>query len=90
MKVRGNHATLVSDGALAGSVTTLPDCMRIAVKQMGIPLETAVACATANPARSLGIYEQYGSITPGKHGNVVLLDEELRLKGVMKDGKKIR
>ena len=90
VKVRGNHATLVSDGALAGSVTTLPDCMRIAVKQMGIPLETAVACATANPARSLGIYEQYGSITPGKHGNVVLLDEELRLKGVMKDGKKIR
>lgn len=90
VKVRGNHATLVSDGALAGSVTTLPDCMRIAVKQMGIPLETAVACATANPARSLGIYGQYGSITPGKHGNVVLLDEELRLKGVMKDGKKIR
>lgn len=90
VKVRGNHATLVSDGALAGSVTTLPDCMRIAVKQMGIPLETAVACATANPARGLGIYEQYGSITPGKHGNVVLLDEELRLKGVMKDGKKIR
>ena len=90
VKVRGNHATLVSDGALAGSVTTLPDCMRITVKQMGIPLETAVACATANPARSLGIYEQYGSITPGKHGNVVLLDEELRLKGVMKDGKKIR
>lgn len=90
VKVRGNHATLVSDGALAGSVTTLPDCMRVAVKQMGIPFETAVACATANPARSLGIYEQYGSITPGKHGNVVLLDEELRLKGVMKDGKKIR
>ena len=90
VKVRGNHATLVSDGALAGSVTTLPDCMRIAVKQMGIPLETAVACATANPARSLGIYEQYGSITPGKHGNVVLLDEELRLKGVVKDGERIR
>lgn len=90
VKVRGNHATLVSDGALAGSVTTLPDCMRIAVKQMWIPLETAVACATANPARSLGIYEQYGSITPGKHGNVVLLDEELRLKGVVKDGERIR
>ncbi len=90
VKVRGNHATLVSDGALAGSVTTLPDCMRVAVKQMGIPFETAVACATANPARSLGIYDQYGSITPGKHGNVVLLDEELRLKGVVKDGERIR
>lgn len=90
VKVRGNHATLVSDGALAGSVTTLPDCMRVAVKQMGIPLETAVACATANPAKSLGIYGRYGSITPGKHADVVLLDQDLQLKAVVKDGKKIR
>ena len=42
--VQGNRATLVSDGALAGSVTTLPDCMRTVVQKMGLPLETAVAC----------------------------------------------
>ena len=45
VQVRGNHATLVSDGSLAGSVTTLPDCVRTAVKKMDIPLETAIACA---------------------------------------------
>lgn len=88
--VVGNHATLVSNGALAGSATNLMDCMRTAVKQMGLPLGTAVACATANPARALGIYGQYGSITPGKKGNVVLLDEELNLKAVIKDGVVIR
>lgn len=85
--VKGNKATLVSDGALAGSATNLLDCMRTAVKKMGIPLETAVACATANPAKSLGEYDKYGSITPGKRGNVVLLDKELNLKAVVKDGK---
>lgn len=84
--VVGNRATLVSDGALAGSATNLLDCMRTAVKKMGIPLETAVACATMNPAKALGEYENYGSITPGKKGNVVLLDSELNLKMVVKEG----
>lgn len=87
--VKGKYATLVSDGALAGSVTPLPDCMRIAVKEMHLPLETAIACATANPAKSLGIYEEYGSITAGKKANVVLLDEALQLKAVIKDGRRI-
>lgn len=87
--VVGNRATLVSDGALAGSVTNLADCMRVAVKQMNIPLETAIAAATANPAKSIGAYDEYGSISIGKKANVVLLNEDLSLKAVIKDGKKI-
>lgn len=87
--VVGNRATLVSDGALAGSATNLLDCMRTAVKKMGIPLETAVACATMNPAKALGEYENYGSITSGKKGNVVLLDSELNLKMVVKEGTEV-
>lgn len=89
VNVVGNRATLVSDGALAGSATNLMDCVRTAVKVMGIPLETAIACATMNPAKALGEYENYGSITPGKKANVVLLDKELNLKAVVKDGIKI-
>ena len=89
VNVVGNRATLVSDGALAGSVTNLMDCMRTAVMKMGIPFETAVACATMNPAKSLGVYEKYGSITAGKKADVVLLDENLQLIMVLKDGKKI-
>ncbi len=84
--VTGNRATLASNGALAGSATNLMDCMRTAVLKMGIPLETAVACATRNPARCLGVYGEYGSITPGKRGNAVLLDRELKVKAVIKDG----
>ena len=86
VNVVGNRATLVSDGALAGSVTNLMDCMRTVVKKMGIPLETSVACATMNPAKSLGEYDRYGSISKGKKANVVLLDEELDLQMVVKDG----
>lgn len=87
VRVEGKRATLASDGTLAGSVTNLMDCMRIAVQKMGIPLEAAVACATANPAKSLGVYDQYGSISPGKKANLVLLDSSLEAKAVIKDGK---
>ena len=85
--VKGKRAVLVSDGALAGSATNLMDCMKTAVKEMGIPLETAVACATMNPAKALGVYEQYGSISAGKKANLVLLDKELNTKVVIKDGR---
>lgn len=90
VKVVGRLATLVSDGAIAGSATNLMDCMRTVVKKMELPLETAVACATINPARSLGVEEQYGSLEAGKKAHVVLLDQDLELKAVIKDGVKIR
>ena len=89
VEVVGDRATLVSDGALAGSVTNLADCLRTVVKKMEIPLETAVACATINPAKSLGIEDTYGSIAPGKKANIVLLDENLDLKMVIKDGQEL-
>ena len=86
VKVVGKRATLVSDGAIAGSATNLADCMRTVVKEMQIPLETAIACATIHPAKSLGIDDQYGSIKAGKKADIVLLKENLDLQAVIKDG----
>lgn len=87
--VEGKTAVLKSNGALAGSATNLMDCMRVAVKEMNVPLESAVKCASTNPAKHANIYDKYGSITVGKHGNIVLLDKELEIVAVVKDGKKI-
>lgn len=86
VNVVGNRATLASDGAIAGSVTNLMDCMKTAVKTVNIPLETAVACATINPAKSLGIDAEYGSIRAGKKAHIVLMDQELNVQQVIKDG----
>lgn len=81
--VKGKLATL-SDGTIAGSVTPLFDCMRNAVS-MGIPLEEAVASATINPCRSIGMEHLYGSILPGKKAHLLLLDKEtLEIKSVIK------
>lgn len=89
---KGEYCTLKENGSLAGSVSNLMDCLKNAVKTMGIPLETAVACATINPARALHVEGQYGSIEPGKKANVVLLaaDGSLETRIVIKDGKVLK
>lgn len=86
VKVTGSLAAL-SDGTIAGSVTNLLDCMRTAVLSMGIPLESAVKCAAENPARSVGIYAEHGSISAGKKADVVLLKKDgLILQQVILNG----
>lgn len=72
--VKGNLATL-KDGTIAGSATNLMDCMRTAVS-MGIPLKTAVRCASYNPAKSIGVDHLCGSIEAGKYGDCVLLSKD--------------
>lgn len=85
VSVKGRKATL-SDGTIAGSVTNLMDCLKNAVQNMGVPLETAVKAAAVNPAKVIGIYDRYGSITAGKIANIVLLDKDLNIKAIILKG----
>ena len=87
--VRGNLATL-ADGTIAGSATNLLDCMRTAVREMGIPLGSAVKAAAVNPAKAIGVYDRYGSLEIGKTANVILLDDALEVKGIFLRGKRLR
>ncbi|WP_418252374.1 N-acetylglucosamine-6-phosphate deacetylase [Gordonibacter urolithinfaciens] len=73
--VRGPVAT-IDNGALAGSVSDLMRCLTVAVRDMGIPLASAVKAASANPARALGLDAERGAIEPGKVADAVLLDKE--------------
>ncbi len=86
-EVKGNRATLVEKGALAGSVTPLPECFRMAVKEMGIPLTTAVAAVTHNPSRILGIQSERGFLQEGCYADMVLLDQDLTIRKIWKEGR---
>ena len=84
--VRGPVAT-IDNGALAGSVSDLMRCLTVAVRDMGIPLASAVKAASANPARALGLDAERGAIEPGKVADAVLLDKEtLDVKAVVLRG----
>lgn len=84
--VRGKRATL-ADGTIAGSAVNLMEALKVCVKEMQVPLETAVKAATINPARSLGLDEKFGSIAPGKYANMVLMDKDLNVLDVLVRGK---
>ena len=86
--VQGSLATL-ADGTLAGSVTNLMQCMKKAVLDMGIPLESAVKCAAVNPVRSIGLTADHGSLEPGKYANIVLLDQDLQVKQIFHRGRQM-
>lgn len=83
--VKGPRATL-ADGTIAGSVTDLMACLVKAVS-FGIPLHDAVTAAAVNPAKVLGIYDQYGSLQPGKVANIAVLNADLSLRAVIQRGK---
>ena len=85
----GRRAAL-NDGTIAGSASNLMDCVRTAVREMGVPLETAVRCAAVNPARSIGIDKEYGSVRPGEIANLVVLNRELDVLMVFNRGRPIK
>ena len=87
--VKGYEAR-IDNGALAGSVSDLMRCLYVAVKEMGIPLVSAVKAASANPARALGLEGDYGSLEAGRIADAVLLDAEtLAVKQVVLRGRAI-
>ena len=79
--MKDRKATL-ENGTLAGSATNLYECMRKAMK-FGVSEAEAIFAATRNPAKSIGIYNQVGSIMPGKEADLLLVDLEYQLKKVL-------
>ena len=87
IEVHGNRATILGHPeTLAGSVTSLMGCLRQAVA-FGIPLADAVRAASYNPARSIGIDRQAGSLDTGKEASLILLDrEDLSIRAIVFQG----
>lgn len=76
-------------GALAGSTTNVYQCVKNCVS-FGIPFETAVKAATANPARVIGCQDEIGSIAKGKRADLLVMDNDMNIEMVIIGGKKVR
>ena len=87
--VTGKKATL-HDGTIAGSASTLFDCLKVAVKDIGIPLDDAIRSCTYTPAKSLGLDKVCGHISVGMPADVVILDKELNVVHIIKSGRVIK
>jgi N-acetylglucosamine-6-phosphate deacetylase len=74
-----------AEGKLAGSTLTLDRALRNVVG-LDVPLSDAVAMLTANPARLLGLEGRKGVLAAGADADLVLLDADLQVQGVMTRG----
>jgi N-acetylglucosamine-6-phosphate deacetylase len=60
---------------------------RRAVLVNGVSLERAAVAASGTPARVLGIDDLVGSLEVGKRADLVVLDDQLTVAGVMSRGR---
>ncbi|MGV9403439.1 N-acetylglucosamine-6-phosphate deacetylase [Streptomyces sp. NPDC003667] len=86
VEVSEGVARLVHGGSIAGSTLTLDRAFKRAVTVDGLPVPDAVTALSANPARLLGMSDRIGSLEPGKDADLVLLDADFDLKGVLRQG----
>ncbi|MFF1694845.1 N-acetylglucosamine-6-phosphate deacetylase [Streptomyces sp. NPDC058257] len=86
VEVLDSVARLVDGGSIAGSTLTLDRAFKRSATVDGLPVADVVRAISANPARLLGMYDEIGSLEPGKDADLVVLDAEFDLVGVMRKG----
>jgi N-acetylglucosamine-6-phosphate deacetylase len=86
VEVRDGVARLTEGGSIAGSTLTLDEAFRRAVTVDGLAVQDAVRALSAVPARLLGVADRTGSLEVGKYADLVVLDAEFAVAGVMRQG----
>ena len=79
----------LADGTLAGSVLTMCSAVENMVDLAGLPIELVLPLATEVPARILGVHTRKGRIARKFDGDLVVLDEKLRIEHVFVRGEKV-
>ena len=78
---------LADRSALAGSVATMDRLIRTLVQKAEIPLEDAVRMASETPAKIMNVYDRKGSLQKDKDADILILDEDLKVRAVWAMGK---
>jgi len=84
VEVVEERVTLAGTSTLAGSVLSLDVAVRNLVAS-GVPLPQAVAAASRNPLALLGVTDR-GRLATGQRADLVALDDDLRVRRVMRSG----
>lgn len=92
----GGQAVFVKDGAarlasgnLSGSVLTLNQAVYNFYKYTDVTLWEAIHMASLNPATSIGIHHQKGSLDVSKDADIVIFDEELNCYLAFVEGREV-
>ncbi len=86
VEVKDGVARLVEGDSIAGSTLTLDRAFQRAVTIDRLDVQDVVRVLSETPARLLGRYDTVGSIEPGKDADLVVLDAQFEVAGVMRKG----
>lgn len=84
--LEGGVAIMPDRTSFAGSVSTSDRCVRTMYKQVGLPIEEAVAMMTINPSKVLGIQKRKGVLAAGFDADINMFDDDVIIKHVMIGG----
>lgn len=70
---------IMPDGTIAGSVLNLNEAVRNVLENSNLEVFEAVACASLNPAKALGVDAEIGSIDEGKRADIIIADEKFNI-----------
>ncbi len=77
------------NGNLTGSAVTMNVALRRLRDYAGIPVQEAVRWGSINPATTLGIDGETGSIRVGKAADIVLMDDDFNVKTTLLKGRTV-
>ncbi len=84
-----NGVCLLADrSALAGSAARMIHLVRMIVRELNVPLNEAIAMATENPARAIGL-ETKGRLIVGGDADLVMLSPQLEVMRTFRCGEQI-
>ncbi len=83
--VRQEDRFTLPDGTLSGANLNMLDAVRNCTEKAGIGKFEAIRMATLYPARLIGAADR-GIIAPGARADLIITDNEMRLKGVCING----
>jgi len=95
VRVSANKAVKIQDQGdekqkqpetLAGSIARMDDCVRRFRKYTGCSVGEAIEAATLHPAQCLRLENKIGSLNIGCNVDLILLDDDLRVKATIKNG----
>ncbi|MBM4085194.1 MAG: amidohydrolase family protein [Planctomycetes bacterium] len=95
----GDQPTLMKNGIaiirdrpeiIASSVTPLSGMVRWAHRKAGLPLAAAWEMASATPARVIGADDRKGILAPRMDADVLVMDQDLNIRGVYVAGRRVQ
>lgn len=87
--IEGGVAKLPDRSSFAGSIATADKMFQNAVINNGIPIEQVSRMMSLTPAKIAGAESRKGSLEQGKDADIVIMDQEMKIKTVFARGNRV-